>query len=60
MSCRQYACCDADGCLCCTIWESFVEGSDIQWASYDVILVLTSTYGSGAAPSSANRQDIFE
>ena len=35
--------------------EDFTSATDITWASFDLVLILTSTYGSGAAPGAANR-----
>ena len=35
--------------------EDVITGSDVHWGAFDVMLVLTSTYGSGAPPGSATR-----
>ena len=35
--------------------EDFSSTTQLPWSSYDVVLVLTSTYGSGSAPGSAGR-----
>lgn len=36
--------------------EDFNPQIVIPWALYDVVLLITSTHGSGAAPDAANRQ----
>ncbi|KAK9824802.1 hypothetical protein WJX74_009932 [Apatococcus lobatus] len=35
--------------------EDFNSQTMIQWPQFDIIMLITSTYGSGAAPGSANR-----
>lgn len=35
--------------------EDYNSQTSIQWPQFDIVLLLTSTYGSGAAPGSANR-----
>ncbi len=40
--------------------EDFNSQTVIQWALYDAVLLLTSTYGSGAAPAAANRSGLSD
>lgn len=36
--------------------EDIVTGAEVTWNAFDIIMIITSTYGSGAPPSSATRQ----
>lgn len=35
--------------------EDIITGDEVKWSAFDLVLLITSTYGSGQPPASATR-----